>query len=106
MRRTPQGKSLHRSDLVTARSGRHLKICAFETFTGASSWKSRLPQQMCWWSPRGLAVVAPIGWEDAGDGRSRMTGDAGAGEFARLVGKSVAHLTSSGSQNPVRYMNC
>lgn len=35
-----------------------------------------------------------------------MTGDASDGEFAEPFSRSVAHLTASGSQNPVRYMNC
>lgn len=58
---------------------------------------------------RGLvrAVFVPDGWEETGyENRKRMTGDAGTGGFDEFVGKSVAHLGSLGSQNPIRYLNC
>lgn len=58
---------------------------------------------------RGLvrAVFVPTDWQEAGyENRKCMTGDAGTGGFDAFVGKSVAHLNASGSQNPIRYLNC
>lgn len=58
---------------------------------------------------RGLvrAVVVADDWEEAGyENRKRMTGDGGAGSFGSFVGKSVAHLSALGTQNPIRYINC
>lgn len=58
---------------------------------------------------RGLVreVFVPADWRDAGyENRKCMSGDAGTGGFDSFVGRSVAHLNASGSQNPVRYLNC
>ena len=58
---------------------------------------------------RGLvrAVVVPKDWEETGyENRKRMTGDVGAGAFGSFVEKSVARILVTGSQNPVRYVNC
>jgi len=53
------------------------------------------------------AVIVPQGWEDIGDNnRKRMTGDGGTGGFDSFLGASVAHLSTRGSQSPVRYVNC
>lgn len=58
---------------------------------------------------RGLVrgVFVPAGWDEAGyENRKYMTGDLGDGGFGGFVGKSVAHLASIGSQNPIRYLRC
>jgi hypothetical protein len=50
-------------------------------------------------------VVVPKGWENAGyERRKRMTGRMDASEFKEFINTSVAHLTSSGNQNPIRYL--
>jgi uncharacterized protein len=57
---------------------------------------------------RGLVrgVFVPESWEEAGyENRKRMTADRGDGGFDAFVGRSVAHLTAMGSQNPIRYVN-
>lgn len=54
---------------------------------------------------RGVFVTAD--WVDAGyENRKRMTGELGDGGHGGFVGKSVAHLASVGSQNPIRYLRC
>lgn len=56
---------------------------------------------------RGLVrgVFVPEGWEDAGyEDRKRMTGHRDNTNFLCLKNKSVAHMFSRGSQNPIRYL--
>ena len=58
---------------------------------------------------RGLvrSVFVPADWKDAGyENRKRMTGELGDGGHGDFIGKSVAHLASMGSQNPIRYLRC
>lgn len=58
---------------------------------------------------RGLVrgVFVPADWVDAGyENRKRMTGELGDDGHGDFVGKSVAHLASMGSQNPIRYLRC
>jgi len=55
---------------------------------------------------RGLVrgIFVPTGWEDAGyEDRKRMTTTGDNSNFLSLKNKSVAHLFSRGSQNPIRY---
>lgn len=56
---------------------------------------------------RGLVrgVFVPTGWEDAGyEDRKRMTGRDNNSAYQSLKNRSVAHLFSRGSQNPIRYL--
>lgn len=56
---------------------------------------------------RGLVrgVFVPEDWAECEyENRKRMTGERGDGGYGELVGKSVAHLASMGSQNPIRYL--
>ena len=58
---------------------------------------------------RGLVrgVFVPADWaETNSENRKRMTGELGDGGHGDFVGKSVAHLASMGSQNPIRYLKC
>jgi len=58
---------------------------------------------------RGLvhAVFVPADWEDTGyENRKCMIGELGDGGHGGFVGKSVAHLASMGSQNPIRHPKC
>ncbi|RYE73539.1 MAG: hypothetical protein EOO81_00115 [Oxalobacteraceae bacterium] len=58
---------------------------------------------------RGLVrgVFVPAGWKNSGyENRKHMTYELGDGGYDCFVGKSVAHLASLGSQNPIRYLRC
>ena len=58
---------------------------------------------------RGLVrgVFVPEDWFPCDyENRKRMTNELGDGGYSDFVGKSVAHLASTGSQNPIRYLRC
>ncbi|USX11671.1 hypothetical protein NHH88_18370 [Oxalobacteraceae bacterium OTU3CAMAD1] len=52
-------------------------------------------------------VFVPSGWEESNNKkRKKMAGELDAARYKPFVGKSVAHLYTNGSQNPIKYICC